>query len=528
MEKKNPSHVIIGSGPAGVACAQALLQQGAPVTLIDAGITLEKNRSDLLAQMSALSPKSWSAEMLKNFKSGMTGKTSGIPTKLAYGSDYPYREANTHVPADYDGVAIGPSLAKGGFSTVWGAAIMPYSKKDVEGWPINIEQLAQHYTAVAKLIGLSAVQDDLAENFPLYAKPAAALALSQQAEILRARLEKNRLILQQAGIHFGQARLAVKAGESGCVYCGLCMYGCPYGYIYSAEQTLKVLQQNPNFTYLTDIIVTRVNEIGESVSITGYHRINQNPFRISADRVYIGAGVVATAGIVLRSLSLYNHVVHLKDSQYFLFPLLLTRGAKDVRNEALYTLSQMFVDIFDEQITPHSVHLQIYSYSDLVGQAVRQPFGPTAKMFEWLARALENRILPVLGFLHSDDSPQIAVALKQGEPDRLQVKAKLNPEVRPAIRRVLHKLMRHGRQLGAWPIMPMLRVGDPGRGFHSGGSFPMRADPCNLETDTLGRLPNWRRIHIVDASVLPDIPATQLTFSVMANAHRIGWHAVNL
>jgi choline dehydrogenase-like flavoprotein len=40
-------------------------------------------------------------------------------------------------------------------------------------------------------------------------------------------------------------------------------------------------------------------------------------------------------------------------------------------------------------------------------------------------------------------------------------------------------------------------------------------------------LRGWRRIHLVDASVLPDIPATQITFSVMANAHRIGWHTAN-
>jgi hypothetical protein len=55
----------------------------------------------------------------------------------------------------------------------------------------------------------------------------------------------------------------------------------------------------------------------------------------------------------------------------------------------------------------------------------------------------------------------------------------------------------------------------------------MRANPGELETDTLGRLPGWRRIHLVDASVLPDIPATQITFSVMANAHRIGWETAN-
>ena len=128
----------------------------------------------------------------------------------------------------------------------------------------------------------------------------------------------------------------------------------------------------------------------------------------------------------------------------------------------------------------------------------------------------------VQGYLHSDHSSKIAIRLKQGEPDRLRLEAELNPEVRPTIRRVLRKLRRHGRQLGAWPLSPMLQIAEPGRGFHNGGSFPMRLHPGELETDTLGRLPAWRRIHLVDASVLPDVPATQITFSVMANAHRIG------
>jgi len=96
------------------------------------------------------------------------------------------------------------------------------------------------------------------------------------------------------------------------------------------------------------------------------------------------------------------------------------------------------------------------------------------------------------------------------------------------IRRVLAKLRRHCFQFGAWPLGPMLQVSEPGRGFHSGGSFPMRERPGELETDTLGRLSGWQRTHIVDASVLPDIPATQITFSVMANAHRIGCASASL
>lgn len=516
-------HVVVGSGPAGVACAHALLQRGVKVLLLDAGLALEQPRSDLVARMSALPPQHWSPEQLKDFKAGMSASAKGIPLKLAYGSDYPYREADVHLAADYLGVALRPSLGRGGFSAVWGAAMMPYSQKDTIGWPITAGDLAEHYAAVAKLTGLSAVPDDLEKIFPLYAASPAALTMSRQAKILHARLEQNRVQLQAAGIHFGQARVAVKAGENGCVYCGLCMYGCPYGYIYNSEQTLRELTQNANFTYRSDIVVTHVREDGGNVRVTGYHRTTREAIEISVHRVYLATGVVATAKIVLQSLGLYDRPVGLKDSQYYLFPLLLTRGGGDVQHESLHTLSQLFIEIFDEEVTPRSVHLQVYSYSDLIGQAVRQPFGPMAGMMEWFARVLEKRLLIVQGYLHSDHSSQIAIRLKKGEPDRLELKAELNSEARPAIRRVLRKLRRHARQFGAWPLSPMLQVAEPGRGFHSGGSFPMRQNPGELETDTLGRLPCWRRIHMVDASILPDIPATQITFSVMANAHRIGW-----
>jgi choline dehydrogenase-like flavoprotein len=382
--------------------------------------------------------------------------------------------------------------------------------------------LAEHYAAVAKFTGLSAVHDDLEQIFPLHASPPAALALSRQAILLYDRLAENKAPLQGAGFRFGQARVAAKAGAGGCVYCGLCMYGCPYGYIFNSEQTLLELGRNPNFTYRSNAVVTRVQETGAQAGATGYERTSREPFTLSAQRVYLATGVVATAKIVLQSLGIYDRPVRLKDSQYYLFPLVLTRSGGDVQRESLHTLSQMFIEIFDSEITPRSVHLQVYSYSDLIGQAVRQPFGPAAPLVEWLARALERRMLVVQGYLHSDHSSKIAIRLLKGEPDRLRLEAELNPQVRPTIRRVLRKLRRHGRQFGAWPLSPMLQIAEPGRGFHNGGSFPMRRQPGELETDILGRLPGWSRIHIVDASVLPDVPATQITFSVMANAHRIG------
>ena len=75
------------------------------------------------------------------------------------------------------------------------------------------------------------------------------------------------------------------------------------------------------------------------------------------------------------------------------------------------------------------------------------------------------------------------------------------------------------------PLLPMLKIAEPGRSFHTGGSFPMATQPRGFQTDLLGRLPGWKHTHAVDATVFPSIPATTITLSVMANAHRIGWEA---
>src|SRR5947209_5499622 len=206
---------VVGSGPAGVACARALLDRGGAVRMLDAGLCLEPERAELVAQMGRTEPAGWEPEQLARLKEGTSATTKGIPLKLVYGSDFPYRECAEHLPADYDGAGLRPSLAQGGLSNVWGAAMLPYLEGDLAGWPIHVSALAQHYPAVLKLTGLSARHDDLERFFPLYSNQTPTLGLSRQSQALLSRLEQNQARLADAGIHFGQARLAVQAAQAG-------------------------------------------------------------------------------------------------------------------------------------------------------------------------------------------------------------------------------------------------------------------------------------------------------------------------
>ena len=517
-------HCVIGSGPAGVACAKALLARGANVLMLDAGLELEPDRARIVSQCAQLKPAAWNSSQVEALKGGMAADATGVPLKLIFGSDFPYRETGEKIPWRNHGTGLKPSLALGGLSNVWGAAMLPYRDSDISGWPVSNPQLAQHYRAVTAFTGLAARRDDLEEIFPLHCDDPHALRMSRQADLLFGNLNRHRDALRERGWHFGRSRVAVRAAENaqggGCVHCGFCMYGCPYGCIYNSADTVRELRAEKNFTYQRDVIVTLLRETPEKIFITGHHRETRQPLAFEADRAYLAAGVIPTAQILLRSQAAYDQPLTLRDSQYFLVPLLLARRTRDVQTEALYTLSQLFIELNLPHISRHSVHLQLYTYSDIIGQAVRQSLGPM-KMF---ARPLEERMIIVQGYLHSDESPTIAMTLKRdGEKDFLQLDAQPNPETRRTVQKVLRELLSQTRRLGGVVVPPMLQLAEPGRSFHCGGSLPMRASPGKFETDTLGRPHGWARLHAVDASVLPSVPATTITFSVMANAHRIGW-----
>ena len=522
-------HCVIGSGPAGVACAKALLARGANVLMLDAGLELEPERAKIVRQLAGAKPSAWPAADLAAVKGKMEASAKGIPLKLAFGSDFPYRETEKNILRQNHGTGIIPSLALGGLSNVWGSAMLPHPDADIADWPVKSADLEKHYRAVTGFTGLSGQHDDLEELFPLHCENPGVLHSSRQANLIFGNLKRHRDTLRERGWRFGRARVAVRAADgakgAGCIHCGFCMYGCPYGCIYNSADTVRELRLDKNFQYQRDVIVTKLRENSEKVFIEGFHRETRAPLLFEVARVYLAAGIVSTAQIVLRSQSAYDQPLQLRDSQFFLFPLLLARRTRDVQAEALYTLSQLFIEMNHQRISRRGVHLQLYTYSGIIGQAIRKSLGPL-KMF---SRQIEERIVILQGFLHSDESSTIAMTLKRdGEKDFLQLDAQHNPETRRVIKSVLRELLSQTRRLGGIVVPPMLQVAKPGGGWHSGGSIPMRENPANLESDCLGRPRGWSRVHAVDSSILPSIPATTVTFAVMANAHRIGWETATL
>jgi len=412
--------------------------------------------------------------------------------------------------------------------------MMPYVEGDMHDWPFGRDTLSEHYTAVLDLIGLAGEEDDLAELFPLFTQNLTRLELSGQSRQLLASMTRHRDTLKRAGVIFGRSRLAVRGNGrtvgDGCVYCRLCLSGCPWDLIYTAAHTVAQLQKNQMFSYEPNVVVTTAHEACDRVEIRGHRLGSSEPLAWHADRVFLAAGTIPTTQIMLRSLDAYDQTVYLKDSQYFLVPMLArrTRGAGTERS---FGLSQLFIEMIDPVGVERSTHVQLYSNSDIISAAVAKAFGPLRSPLGGLVRSLQERALVAQGFLHSDYSSRISVRLRRSESGGwagLELKGETNRDAAAAVRTVVRKMMRLTREIGAVPLRPLLTIAEPGRSFHSGGSFPMRANPRRMDTDVLGRVGGWSRIHAADATVFPSIPATTITLTAMANAHRIGQAAARL
>jgi choline dehydrogenase-like flavoprotein len=527
--------LVIGSGPAGTAATHALVKQGCRVVVLDAGKTLEPDRREVVERMSRQQPESWHREDINLVVGNRRTTKDTVHSKLSYGSSYTFGSSFPLLDIRWNGrEGFNHSLAKGGLSNIWGSSLLSNRQADIEDWPVTVSELVPHYEAVMRFVPGTGIADNLEEILPTYSHQNNPLQPSHQGSSLLEDLEQNRDSLRKSGIIHGRSRLAIHANSASegrhCTYCTLCLSGCPYGLIYSSSQTIDQLAEGENIDYRADHLVQSFESAGEEVIVRGIRPSTGNPFSIRAKRIFLGAGVLPTAMIVLRSIGAYDRPVRLVDSQYFIYPLLRFRVTHGVETERMHTAAQAFVEVDDRRVSRHLIHMQIYGYSTFLRDELMRTFLRWPLRSHLFRQHFLGRLLVAQGFIHSSESGSIELTLRKNSDGGVHLDACVHRS-RKALATVLKlgwKLLKSAPGLRAIPLIPGLRVPEPGSGYHSGGSFPMREHPDDLETDVLGRLPTHPRVHIVDASVLPSVPATSITFSIMANAHRIATSAAGL
>jgi hypothetical protein len=194
----------------------------------------------------------------------------------------------------------------------------------------------------------------------------------------------------------------------------------------------------------------------------------------------------------------------MRDSQYFLFPFVSFSSSGNVVEEKLHTLAQLFLEVFDKNISQNTVHLQVYTYNDFFLNKLKKMTGIFFPYFKDI----------VLGRLHLFHTISISLERnKKYQKDILVLDKIDNPVTLPTTNKLMSKLRNDSFLLGGIPIKLLMEITKPGRSFHTGATFPMTSTPNKFQSDVLGRPYGFEKV---------SIPATTITLTAMANAHRIG------
>lgn len=498
---------IIGSGAAGVSAAKALLARGVAVTMLDVGVQLKDDKKNSLEGYHKIQQPIYETDNIK----------------LSYGSDYIYQGVNKFLNFRCSKqVLCMPSFAQGGLSNVWGAFAMPYTETELKNWPFSSNDLSTYYEKIFEYVPLAVGLYDRSDRYPLYTDSFISYQQSEQAKKILQTMKKNVSDLHSNGFEFGSARLAVNFSineKSQCIYCGLCQHGCPDKLIYSACDTLNELIKNKNFNYIKNIVVSHYIENENGVTIHADDFSNNQKITFFASQIFLAAGVISSTKILLASLKLYNTPVQLKDSQHFMIPAITYRSVKNVKTEKLHTMTQLFVRLSNQKFLTNSAHLQLYTYMDHYEAEFKRLLKSAYPFLKWILTPILNRMVVLQGFLDSSDSVGCEMTLKEDNKTIFLQGGKDEGEKK--IKWIQKALLRNRKQLGFISVPFLSKISKILLSHHYGGTFPMSKNVSQMTTDLLGRPFQSRRIHVIDATVFPTIPAGSITPSIMANAYRI-------
>jgi choline dehydrogenase-like flavoprotein len=512
---------VIGSGIAGVSLASTLVDRGLKPVILDVGEVDHENRTSLIKGFSKQSPNQWDRDTKKTLFVNPSLKNRGaIPKKFSFGSDYFYGKSVKEAEVSADGVLPPFSYAKGGFSTSWGASVLPPDDQDILDWPVKSKELGPYYKKILNQVPFSATNDDLERTFPLYTDQADPLRLDRGNREILSDLTRFANRFDQNNVVFGQSRLLTRAttqnDSPGCQYCGQCLSGCVYDCIYKADQTLESLLRSQKVEYLKDVLVDSLQESHDQVKIFAHSK--GTPVQFEFERVFLAAGAVNSTRIVLNSKKLYNQNVTLLSCSSLVAPMLRFRplpGSWPNSN----TQPGLFFEFKVEELSNHWVHTQLSTPNELIYEmlGIREIQGP----FAWLKKKATEHLVIAHCNIHSNHSNGYDLKLDQNNV--LHSTRQNLPEHSMAFKLVKNRLSFLGKKFGCHVLNSQVKDSSRGGGYHVGGTMPMSLNPkSNLNTNLLGNPIGWTRIHVVDSSILPSLPATTIGLASMANARRIG------
>ncbi len=521
--------IVVGSGASAVHAVYSLVEAGLKVRMLDFG-NEEQVYSRIIPQESFLEIRRKDPHQYRYF---LGERFEGVPIgelqkslPLTPPRQYIIKDTQSLTPIDSRTPFFITSLALGGMASGWGAGAMSYNDEELKDFPITYEDLRPHYEKVAERIGVSGEKDDLFAYDGELKAMLPPLQIDPGAQAILGRYSRHREKFNKAGFYMGKPRLAALSrpyrGRGPDRYLDMSFWSDADQSVWRPRYTLTELRSFPNFIYHRCLVQTFGESRDGSVEVTSKNAAGQVESH-RARKLILAAGVFGTARIVLRSLNKYGMKVPFVCGSYTYYPMLNINRLGQTQSEKSHSLAQLCV-VYDTPSPEQTlIHGRVHSYRSLLNfkiiQRIPLPYREGIRAVKMLLPCLV-----ILALDHEDrpgpDKYCVLHPSHTDAPDHLEVTYSLSDEVKKQQRWREKVVLRHFRRLGCFALKRVW-PGD-GASLRYGGTFPMSREEREFTVDPQGRLRGTRSVYITDCSVFPYIPAKGLTFTMMANANRIG------
>ena len=535
MSERVLDFVVVGAGLTGVQAAQTLIEAGASVVMLDGGATgnpaLEPPADRTFLSLRTQDDTQHRYFLGEHMEAVAT--PAGRPgSQLTPTRKFVMDGVERWLRFRSDSFTPMETLAQGGLGNAWGVGCYHFSDRDLESAGLPVAEIREGYQLISDRIGVQACDDDTSPFCGGDVKGfQPVMDMDAAAGDLYARYRRRRDSMLRSGMYVGRPALAVltqaKDGRRPINYDNMDFYTDQRETAYRPWITLNALKRNPRFEYRGDIVVTSFAETGDGVDVQGFvmHGSERSSVSVRARTLVLCAGAIGSMRIVARSRA--GGIGHafpiLTNPNDYLLGVQPSRIGKAL-GEKTSSFAQLavFYRPPGEDAVAYSGG-SIYSYQAVMLFRLAREAPLAFALSRDILQYLQTSLLmigmtypdwPVAGnflkLVRDSDSPTGDVLTAEYDVSPRQ--AMMRSKTLGAIRRTFPSM--------GCIIASSVR-GKNGFSSHYAGTIPYSSEEREFTLAPDGRLHGTRSVYVADGSGFRFLPALGLSWTIMANAHRI-------
>lgn len=398
-------------------------------------------------------------------------------SKLPYLNDFKYLFESFGDKSIRKNTEVLKSIGYGGLSNIWGGSICKVHKKDFKNWPIEYDEINKYYKKLDKHFRFDGFDD-------LYSKEFNLKKINKNTP----NFFLNESELLKEGIYFGNPRNILGKSKK----------------ILNSKEYFNELIKSKKINYIKNMKVQNYIEKKKFVEINCVNIRTKKKLTFKCKKLLLGCGAFQTSKILFNS----EKISRLKLRETKLIPSVWFVKDKIKKNHKLTFLFNI------TYLNRFKFHSQVYKIDMDLFKKLESNL-PILKFFPGIVKKfIMNNFLIIFTYINQNNSNEL-ILRKKKQKTYLKKKTKIlysYSNIKSLITRIFSNQIKNIFSLTSFKF---------GYGYHFGSSLPMSGSRKMNNSDHLGRPFGKKRIHIIDSSILPEIPVNTISYTVMANAYRI-------